>query len=119
VILEISWRFDSPGPMLPEAVRDFDALIDKIAAQEKHWAILEHFKRYFAGASGGTARRSSSESWAESDLSEMMGQAAKNAPLSIEAFYEGCEVLRTQGGLAVPEPTTLAHSRTALPAHSP
>ena len=30
--LESAWRFDSPGPMPPEAVRDFDGLIGKIAA---------------------------------------------------------------------------------------
>lgn len=102
--LESSWRFDSPGPLPLEAVRDFDSLIGKIAAQGNRWAILEHFKRYFAGASGGTASRSSNESWAELDLREMMEQAAENAPLFIESFYEGCEALRTQGGLAVPDP---------------
>lgn len=100
--LEASWRFDSPGPLPREAVWAFDTLIGKIAAQGNRWSILEHFKRYFAGASGGTSGRSSSESWAESDLSKMMGQAADNAPLFIEAFYDGCEALRDNDGLAVP-----------------
>lgn len=102
--LNNAWRFDSPGPLAPDAVRDFDGLIGKIAAQGNRWAILEHFKRFFAGASGGTASRSSSESWAESDLSDMMCRAAENAPLFIESFYEGCEALRTQDGLGVPDP---------------
>jgi len=65
-----------------------------VAAQGNRWAILEHFKRYFAGACGSTANRSSSESWAESDLNNLIWQAADNAPLFIEAFYEGCEALR-------------------------
>ncbi|WP_156667141.1 hypothetical protein [Rhizobium bangladeshense] len=65
-----------------------------MAAQGNRWAILEHFKRYFAGACGSTANRSSSESWAESDLNNLIWQAADNAPLFVEAFYEGCEALR-------------------------
>lgn len=101
--LEASWRFDSPGPLPREAVWAFDTLIGKIAAQGNRWSILEHFKSYFAGASGGTSSRSSSESWAESDLSSMMGQAANNAPLFIEAFFDGCEALRDDDGLAVPD----------------
>jgi hypothetical protein len=101
--LEASWRFDSPGPLPREAVWAFDTLIGKIAAQGNRWSILEHFKSYFGGASGGTSSRSSSESWAESDLSNMMGQAADNAPLFIEAFYDGCEALRDNDGLAVPD----------------
>lgn len=101
--LEASSRFDSPGPLPREAVWAFDSLIGKIAAQGNRWSILEHFKRYFAGASGGTSSRSSSESWAESDLSNMMAQAADNAPLFLEAFYDGCEALGGDDGLAVPD----------------
>ncbi|WP_274853555.1 hypothetical protein [Sinorhizobium meliloti] len=78
-------------------------VLGKIAAQGNRWTVLEHFKSYFAGASGGTSSRSSSESWAESDLNNMMWQAAENAPLFIEAFYEACEALRSDDGLAVPE----------------
>ena len=56
--------------------------------QGNRWAILEHFKRYFAGACGSTSNRSSSESWAESDLNNLIWQAADNAPLFIEAFMK-------------------------------
>ncbi|WP_246505823.1 hypothetical protein [Mesorhizobium silamurunense] len=59
--------------------------------------MLEHFKGYF-GASGS----SSSESWAESDLNTFMWQTAENAPLFIEASYEGCEALRSDD-IAVPD----------------
>jgi len=92
--MEGTWRFDSPGALPREAVIEFDTLVGKVAAQGNRWAILEHFKRYFAGACGSTANRSSSESWAESDLNNLIWQAADNAPLFIEAFYEGCEALR-------------------------
>ncbi|UCI23010.1 hypothetical protein FJ970_32165 (plasmid) [Mesorhizobium sp. B2-1-8] len=95
--MEASWRFDTPGPMPPEAVREFDTLIGKVVAQGSRWRLLEHFKGYF-GASGS----SSSESWAESDLDDFMWRTAENAPLFIEAFYEGCEALRSED-IAVPD----------------
>jgi hypothetical protein len=95
--MEASWGFDTPGPMPPEAARDFDDHIGKVAAQGNRWGMLEHFKGYFGGAG-----RSSSESWAESDLTSSMWQTAENAPLFIEAFYEGCEALRADDGIAVP-----------------
>ncbi len=101
--LQGPWRFDSPGAMPPEAVREFDVLVGKVAAQGNRWAILEHFKRYFAGAAGATASRSSSESWAESDLDRLMSQAAENAPLFIEAFYDGCEALNGETDITVPD----------------
>ena len=101
--LQGPWRFDSPGAMPLEAVREFDTLVGRVAAQGNRWAILEHFKGYFAGAAGATTSRSSSESWAESDLDRLMSQAAENAPLFIEAFYDGCESLRSEADLTVPE----------------
>lgn len=96
--MEPSWRFESPGPLPPEAVRAFDALIDKVVAQGNRWRMLEHFKGHFGGSGG-----SSSESWAESDLNRFVGQAAENAPLFIEAFYEACEALRGDASIAVPD----------------
>lgn len=96
--MEDSWRFDTPGPMPAEAVRAFDSLLDKVVVKGNRWGMLEHFKRYFGGKS-----RSSSESWAESDLAEQMQRAADNAPLFIEAFYEGCEALRGDEENVVPD----------------
>jgi hypothetical protein len=109
--LDGPWRFDSPGAMPQEAVHAFDILLSKITAQGNRWSILEHFKSYFAGAGGGTSSRSSSESWAESDLSNVMRQTAENAPLFIESFYEGCEALRSDDKLAVPD---VAHMNRIL-----
>ncbi len=95
--MEPSWRFDSPGPLPPEAVRAFDALIDRIVGQGNRWRMLEHFKSHFGGVG-----RSSAESWAQSDLTDLMWRMADNAPLFIEAFYEACEALRAEG-IGVPD----------------
>jgi hypothetical protein len=100
---ENSWRFDSPGPIPVGVVRGFSELIGRIAMQGNRQSILEHFKRYFAGAAGTTPSWSSSESWAESDLHDYMRHAAENAPLFIEAFYDACEALRGTSEMALPD----------------
>ena len=88
-----SWRFDTPGP-IPDAVSNaFFELIGRIATPDNRKEILEHFKTYFASAAGASSSWSSSSSWAESDLLGYMSQAAANAPLFIEAFYDGCQSL--------------------------
>ena len=90
-----AWRFDSPGGIPAGVVNDFFDLIGRIASQsERRQAVLEHFKRYFANASGSATGWSSSESWAESDPDSYMEYAANNAPLFIEAFYDACETLQ-------------------------
>jgi len=94
-----SWRFTPPqdGHFInalipPAAVWEFNAAIDKMVGPGNRWQLLEHFKSVF-GASGP----SSSESWAATDLTRIMEHAAGNAPLFIEAFSTGCEVLRSSG----------------------
>jgi len=100
-----AWRFDTPGPIANGVSAEFSTLIGKIAAQGSHQqAILEHFKNFFAGATGSTSSWSSSASWAESDLEGYMSDAAANAPLFIEAFYDACETLHhTHPDHAVPD----------------
>jgi len=99
-----TWRFDSPGEIPYGVVNQFSAFIGRIAAQADRQTILEHFKDYFAGASGSTSSWSSSVSWAETDLDGYMRQAAVNAPLFIEAFYDACEALRkTHPEVAIPD----------------
>ena len=104
-----SWRFQPPPDgryknkaIPPEAIWEFDSLIRKVTTQGDRWDMLEHFKGAFFRAVGQTHFRSSSESWAESDLSSVMSQAAENVPLFLEAFYEACEELR-QRGLFAPD----------------
>jgi hypothetical protein len=91
-----SWRFHSPGKIAEGVVWQFNALIGKIAAQGRdRQRTLEHFKSAFANAAGSTSSWSSNASWAETDLLNYMQHAADNAPLFIEAFYEGCTSLST------------------------
>lgn len=108
LVQETSWRFQPPpngkfhNTEIPEgAIRDVYELIGKIASQGERWDIIEHFKGAFSHASGSSHARSSSESWADTDLCSYMSHAAKNAPLFLEAFWEACLELKDQG-LAVP-----------------
>jgi len=102
-----AWRF-SPPPngryhnttIPPEARGQFSRLIDRVATQGNRWDILEHFKRAFSRAAGQAYVQSSSESWAESDLSSAMFAAAENAPMFIEAFFDACETLGGRGFFA-------------------
>ncbi|HEY1932475.1 MAG TPA: hypothetical protein VGG99_10720 [Acetobacteraceae bacterium] len=96
---ESSWRFTSPGPVQQGVVHAFYGFIEKIASQSDSWRIAELFKSYF-----GATSRSSSEGWAWSDLNNRMQHAAENAPLFIEAFFEGCRVCENDTPpLAVPD----------------
>ena len=98
-----AWRFEPPpdstfqNRVIPaDAVNEFVALIGKVATQGDRQDVLEHFKGYFCDAVGTTHVRSSSVSWAETDLRNYMRQAAENAPLFIEAFFDACEAFRRQ-----------------------
>ena len=96
-----AWRFRSPADgkflneSIPEAaVSECIDLIMKIATQEDdRQRIIEHFKDHFCKAAGATHSWSSSLSWAETDLHTYAHEAARNAPLFIEAFYDACASL--------------------------
>jgi hypothetical protein len=79
-----------------EALSEFDRFIGTVATQGKRWNILEDFKDAFSKAAGRSSCWSSSENWAESDLSSDMRYAAKNAPLFLEAFYDACMEFKNQ-----------------------
>jgi hypothetical protein len=98
-----AWRFTSPGEMPRAAIRETFELIGKIATQGNRWDILERFKTHFANAAGISDSRSSSESWAETDLRSFMDEAASNAPLFIEAFHDACQSLQQKKGLDTPD----------------
>jgi hypothetical protein len=78
----------------PEAIEELLGNIRKLSLQGHRWDVLEHFKSYMASATGSPNCHSSSESWAESDLQYNMDTAGENAPVFIEAFFEGCESLK-------------------------
>jgi hypothetical protein len=98
------WRFNSPGKIPDGVQEDFFDLIRKTVAQGDRQRLLEHFKTYFANAAGSTSSWSSNESWAITDLYTHMSEAAENAPLFIEAFYDACLALGNKHpDLAVPD----------------
>jgi hypothetical protein len=106
-----AWRFDTPGPIAGGVVSGFEELIRKIVAQGDRQSLLEHFKRHFAGAAGAPYHSSSSASWAESDLRDLMRRVSDNAPLFIEAFYNACEELRARTPqIALPDVARRQHA---------
>lgn len=87
-----AWRYQSPGAMPLAAVNAFNDLVHTIAGQsDSSWAIFELFKARFSGGYS----RSSNESWAISDLQSAMSAAADNAPVFIDAFWNGCEQVQS------------------------
>lgn len=101
-----AWRFTPPadGHFINSSIPDLvvcelSEAIDKIAGQGNRWWVLEHFKSHF-----GVSTKSSSESWAESDLQSAMRRYAQNAPIFIEAFISSCDALRNHSnGWYAPE----------------
>jgi hypothetical protein len=100
-----NWRFDSPGAIAPGAVEGFFGFISQIVSQfQTQKLTYEFFKQRFAGPANEQFRSSSNLSFAEGNLRYYMEKAAANAPLFIEAFYDGCERLRQlHPNLAVPD----------------
>lgn len=97
-----AWRFESPGPIPKDVSREFSDLIGKMTSQGGVQSILEDFKAHFSSAAGYATSWSSDAGWAQTDLDCAMDNAAKNAPMFIEAFYEGCMELKEKG-IAVPD----------------
>lgn len=93
-----AWRLNPPADgrfvnsaMPSGTIQDCIDLIMKVATQGDRQEVLEHFKGYFCSATGAAHSRSSSASWAETDLWTYARMAAANAPLFIEAFYDACQ----------------------------
>ena len=91
------WRFDPPSDgkfvnrQIPgNTLQEVIDLIMRAATQGDRQEILAHFKGYFCKASGATHVWSSNANWAETDLCQYATEAAQNAPLFIEAFYDAC-----------------------------
>lgn len=103
---EASWRFDSPGEIPEGAVRDLFGFATTAAASTNRVRALEIFKKYFAQVAGTPYSPSSSTSWAENDLQGLMFDAAKNAPLFIQAFHAACIGVRDIGAI-VPDTSAL------------
>ena len=101
-----AWRFRPPAgydPISNDLVHEIFDLIKRTAVQDEHYQhTLERFKTFFGRVSDADDAWSSSAGWAETDLLSRMQDATANAPLFIEAFYDGWEASRNQG-LDVPD----------------
>jgi len=93
--LNPDWRFRPPSSIPYKIKHDCEAIIGRcvIGTGRERKERLEHFKTYFARAAGIIGSESSSLDFAEYDLHSYMSQAASNAPLFIEAFYEAFQTL--------------------------
>ena len=101
-----AWRFRPPAgyePIPNDLVYEIFDLIKRTAVQdEQYQRTLERFKTFFARVGDAVDSWSSNASWAETDLLSLMQDATANAPLFIEAFYDGWEASRNKG-LDVPD----------------
>jgi len=99
------WRFNPPSSiseMKYEAISALASLAGRISAGgASPKGILETFKRHFARTTGQTHSQSSSESWARSDLEQLMYMADDNAATFIDAFWGACMQLK-HAGVGVP-----------------
>ena len=99
------WRFNPPpgiSEMKHEAISALASLAGRISAGGRSpKGILETFKKHFARITGQTHSQSSSESWARSDLEQLMYMAGDNAATFIDAFWDACMELK-QADVGVP-----------------
>ena len=100
------WRFGTPGGA-PEGVKPLLSKLISVIAATNQRETYETFKSNFAAALGEASSRSSSTSWAETDMIEYFERSsAANEALFIQAFYDSCEQLRA-AGVPVPGVTHL------------
>lgn len=87
------WRYQSPAPIPDEALEAIVSMIGRLAQMGPEKAVLEHFKRVFCQAAEEPCHSNSNTSFARQDLRRDAGLAAANAPLFLEALYDGVEGL--------------------------
>lgn len=99
---ELLFPMGGTTPLTAEAVQDFIGLARKASSNTvDRQQIIEKFKELFAASSGDQYGRSSSLSWAESDLEHHAEKASSDAPRFISAFCDACNALN-ELGVAVP-----------------
>lgn len=92
-----AFRYQSPGEMPRQVVWAVSSeIVTRIASQADAQTIYEAFKARFASAAGRQYNRSSSASWAASDLEDYMSDAASNAALFVDALHSALEDIRHQ-----------------------
>jgi hypothetical protein len=77
------WRFNDGGGRMPEpVVGELAALVERVASQANDpQPVYEIFKYRF-----GNPNRSSSASWAQSDMVDAMNNAKRSIPEFIESY---------------------------------
>ncbi|WP_210504842.1 hypothetical protein [Pantoea ananatis] len=102
---DTAWRYDSPASAGPTLVNEvMENIIETIVAECTFQYKYEVFKRRFAHASGSPSGESSNESWARSDLWDVMNRTAKkNVVLFIEALFDGlCDLYNLKINAQIP-----------------
>lgn len=88
------WKY---APLPAEAGRAFRSIIEGICRRSRNaWDVFETFKSSFGWAAG-----SSSESWAESDMSKALSSCQSNPAIYVVSFCNALEELSSKG-VAVP-----------------
>lgn len=88
------WKY---GPIPTKALSAFRTIIDGICRRtENSWEVFETFKTSFGWNAGST-----SESWAETDMSKAMNSFVNNPALYVVSFCKALEELSSKG-IAVP-----------------
>lgn len=98
----------SPYKLNITAKDDFLNLARRISSPADQQYVIETFKFNFCKASGEQYSRSSSLSWAESDLEWIASSAASNAATFIAAFFDSCEKLKIEN-YTVPDYELINH----------
>jgi hypothetical protein len=111
---DLRFPMGATTPLSDSAVGDFLGLARRITSTLDRQQIIETFKEYFCKASGEYYARSSSLSWAESDLERHASSASSDAPGFIAAFCDACEYLGAKD-IAVPDH---AHVNKLLEKHN-
>lgn len=98
---ELRFPMGASTPLSEPAVDEFLSLARRITSTLDRQQIIETFKEYFCKSTGDYYARSSSLSWAESDLQHHASNAASDATGFISAFCDACEYLGSKD-IAVP-----------------
>jgi len=103
------WRLQPPADddlhhgIIPQvAIEEFARLIRAIAIGPSRQPTWERFKRKFSAVSGRDFWASTSAHYAEIDGLDRMSDAVNNAPLFIEAFYDGWMEHQTANPIQIP-----------------
>ncbi len=99
---ELRFPMGTLTPLSDGAVDEFLTLARRITSTIDRQKIIETFKEHFCRVSGDYYARSSSLSWAESDLERHASNAATDAPGFIAGFCDACEYLSNRD-VAVPD----------------